>query len=82
MVSTFGSSLSPKQEELISNFLGPAGQVVTLYDADESGRQCSEDCVKRLSSKLYIKAINIEELGVKKPHQLSKEQAKTLTEQL
>jgi DNA primase len=67
VVSCMGSSMSETQEELIINFLGPAGQVLLLLDADAAGNKGSDNCLARLSSQLFVKDLDISPLA-KKPH--------------
>jgi hypothetical protein len=40
-----------------------------MFDADESGQACAQECYQKLGTKLFIKNIEIGEFG-KKPHQL------------
>ncbi len=71
-----GSSLSEKQEQLICDRLGPDGDVILLFDGDEDGLYCAEDCLFRLGQKLFVKAIDISQVA-RKPHQLTPEQLKS-----
>jgi DNA primase len=73
VVSLMGSVLSEKQEALIVDLLGQGGNVILLFDSDEDGQKCTQDCLQRLGSKLFVKAID---LGphARKPHQLAPEQ--------
>jgi len=77
VVALMGSQLSAKQAELIMERLGPDGKAALLFDADESGRKCTIDCLKKLSFKLYTKVIDIGPYA-KKPHQLNSSQIKEL----
>jgi DNA primase len=69
-VALMGSELSAEQERLIVEFLGRKGQVILMFDADESGRSCAEDCLKRLSRKVFVRVFDIDPKA-KKPHHLS-----------
>lgn len=69
VVALMGSVLSDEQVELIASALGPDGQAILLFDADEDGQQCAEDSLKRLGRKVFVKAIDISAYG-KKPHHL------------
>jgi len=69
-VSIMGSQLSIPQEQLITDFLGPHKRIVCMFDADEAGKKCAEDCLHRLSRKLYVKAADISPYA-QKPHQLT-----------
>jgi DNA primase len=71
-----GSVLSKEQEDLIADLLGPSGQVLLILDADESGRQCAADCLKRLGARLWVKADDIGQYA-RKPHQLTPEEIRT-----
>jgi hypothetical protein len=72
-----GSSLSEEQEALIVAALGPGGKAALLFDADDSGRLCTQESLSRLSGKVFVKAIDISPFA-KKPHQLTPEQIKAL----
>lgn len=76
-VALMGSILSEDQEKLITEFLGPAGRVLLLFDDDESGEHCTNDCLARLSPHLFVKALNIGPLA-KKPHKAKEEDLITL----
>jgi len=76
-VALMGSTLTEAQEVLIKDFLGPLGWVLLLFDDDESGQRCTEDCLLRLPKHLFVKALNIEPLALK-PHHASIEALKTL----
>jgi DNA primase len=69
-VTLMGSKLSDQQETLIADFLGPAGQVVLLFDADDAGRNCANDSLSRLSARLFVKTLDIGPLAPK-PHRAS-----------
>jgi len=67
-----GSQLSVSQEKLITDFLGPNGRLVCMFDADEAGKKCAEECLIRFGRKLYVKVLDISP-HAKKPHQLTSE---------
>ena len=73
-----GSVLSENQEDLIVEFLGSDGQAILLFDADEDGQKCSQDCLGRLGQKVFVKSLDVGLYDVRKPHQLSPEQIKQL----
>lgn len=77
VAALMGSSLSERQAELISGLLGPHGHIVLLFDADESGRKCTDDCLSRLKNRLFVKSIDVSPYG-KKPHHLNPEQLRGL----
>jgi DNA primase len=76
-LALMGSSLSEEQEALIVAALGPGGKAALLFDADDSGRLCTQESLSRLSGKVFVKAIDISPFA-KKPHQLTPEQIKAL----
>ena len=69
-IALMGSDMSISQEKLITDFLGPHKRIVCMFDADEAGRKCAEDCLNRLSRKLYVKVSGIDQFA-KKPHELT-----------
>jgi DNA primase len=69
-VALMGSELSREQERLIVEFLGRKGRAVLMFDADESGRHCAEDCLARLSRQVFVRVFDIDPKA-KKPHHLS-----------
>ncbi len=76
-LSLMGSVLSDEQENLIVDHLGSHGQVILLFDADEDGCKCTENCLARLSSKVFVKVIDISP-HARKPHHLTSEQIQNL----
>lgn len=77
VAALMGSVLGEEQEKLIVETLGPAGQVILLFDADEDGEHCTADALKRLSRGLYVKAPDLLSFA-HKPHHLTAEQAKAI----
>jgi DNA primase len=55
-VALMGSSLSLEQEELISVYFNRA---VLLLDGDEPGQLATDECLRRLGRKLWVKAIGL-----------------------
>jgi DNA primase len=68
-----GSRLTRSQEKQINRFLGPHKRVMCMFDADEAGEKCTLDCITRLSSSVFVKAVDISPYA-KKPHLLTSEQ--------
>jgi DNA primase len=68
-VSLLGSSLSEAQEDLICRHFN---RVVLLFDGDDAGRACTNDCAIRLSRRAWVRAISLPD-GCQ-PDQLSKEE--------
>jgi DNA primase len=71
-VAIMGSQLSVSQEKRLADSLGPHKRVICMFDADEAGKKCAEDCLNRLSRKLYVKVVDISPYA-KKPHHLTSE---------
>jgi len=69
-VAIMGSQLSAYQEKLITEFLGPHKRALCMFDADEAGKKCTEDCASRLRRNVYVKTADISPYA-KKPHQLT-----------
>jgi DNA primase len=76
-VALMGSVLSEHQEDLITRLLGPDGNAILMFDADDDGKKCTRSCLGRLCQKLYVKAIDLEPYA-RKPHQLSEDQISSL----
>lgn len=76
-VALMGSVLSPSQEDLIASFLGSDGICILMFDADEDGQKCTKDCLQRLSTRLFVRAVDISPYA-RKPHQLAPEQLKNI----
>jgi DNA primase len=72
-VALMGSHLSQDQANLIVDFLGPDGQATLMFDTDESGQECTKECLERLCAKVFVKALDISRYG-KKPHHLTRQQ--------
>ena len=71
-VAIMGSQLSASQEKLLTNFLGFHKRIICMFDADEAGRKCAEDCLSRMSPKVFVKVVDISSYS-KKPYQLTSE---------
>jgi len=65
-VALIGSSLSVRQEELLTKCFS---QIVLLFDGDAAGRGATEDCLRRLGRHCWMRAVSVED-GVQ-PDQLS-----------
>lgn len=55
-VALMGSSLSQEQEELLCQRFR---QAVLMFDGDEAGQTCTEDCLKRLASRLWVRVVEV-----------------------
>jgi DNA primase len=68
-VALMGSSLSPRQAELLAaNFTG----VVLMLDGDAAGRECTDKCLVELGRRMWVKAVMLPD-GIQ-PDQLSEEE--------
>lgn len=76
-VALMGSHLSEHQENLIVGHFDRPGGVILLFDSDDDGRKCADDCLLRLGKRLFVKAVDISPLS-RKPHHLNPEQFKSL----
>jgi DNA primase len=76
-VALMGSSLSPEQEKLIVEAVGPRGTVTLMFDEDEAGWSCREDVLSRLSVQVYVKVIGLGAKGAQ-PDSLTAEEVKNL----
>lgn len=66
-VALMGSSLSKQQEELlVQNFW----KVFLLFDGDDAGRACTDDCLKRLGRRMWVRALELPD-GIQ-PDQMSR----------
>ena len=77
VVALMGSKLCEPQKELILGYFKNAGGVLLMFDADEDGEKCTQQCLTELSPHLFVKKIDVSPFG-RKPHQLSPDQIKSL----
>jgi DNA primase len=54
-VALMGSTMSPEQERLIVETVGPKGRVLLALDSDEAGRRGSIDARNRLVSQVFVR---------------------------
>jgi len=54
-----GSHISPAQERLIVETVGPRGKVLMALDPDEAGRKGSADAVARLVSQVFVREVTL-----------------------
>jgi len=57
-VALMGSSLSAWQEEKLCEHFE---RIVLMFDGDDSGRKCTNDCLVRLGRRRWVRAIELEE---------------------
>jgi DNA primase len=55
VVALMGSAMSPEQERLIVETIGPKGRVLLALDNDEAGRKGSQDARNRLSTQVFVR---------------------------
>jgi DNA primase len=77
VVALMGSSLSPRQEELIRDHTNPWSQVLVMLDEDDAGRAGREDIARRLSRWLFVKVHVFATEGMQ-PDQLSADEVEQL----
>jgi len=70
-VAVMGASVSERQEEAIKSFLGVYGRLALLFDDDEAGKRCGDDCVRRFADGCFVRLGDIAKVGVKKPHEIN-----------
>ena len=63
VVSTMGSSLSPRQEELIVQIAGKNGRVLLMFDEDTAGRKGRLDACQRLSKHVPTRVVRFDTEG-------------------
>ena len=68
-VALLGSSLSENQTDLLATYFRRA---ILLLDGDKSGRQGTDDSLKRLGRRMFVKALELPE--GKQPDMLSREE--------
>lgn len=72
-VAILGSSLSETQEHLLAtNFK----QIILLFDGDAAGRKATDECLKRLARRAFVRVIELPD--GQQPDQLSAEELQSL----
>lgn len=61
VVALMGSSLSKTQEEMLCRLCEVDERIILFFDGDEAGRKGQTDANARLSRRLYVRAIELEE---------------------
>ncbi len=72
VVALMGSALSPTQEELIMQCVGPKGQIALMFDEDNAGHAARADALRRFASRAYVRVIELQRFG-RQPDELSTE---------
>ena len=75
-VAIMGSTLSEAQEQLIVDAVGPQGWVTLCFDGDQSGQACTQDTLERLSQRLFVRAVRLDENM--QPDDLQEEEVKAI----
>jgi DNA primase len=57
VVAIMGSSLSPEQERLIVETVGPKGRVLLAFDQDDAGRRGMAEAAERLTTKVFVRTV-------------------------
>ncbi|MDA2933234.1 CHC2 zinc finger domain-containing protein [Acidobacteria bacterium AH-259-D05] len=68
-VALLGSSLSEEQEELMASYFN---RVILLLDGDEAGRAATDECLRRLGQRIFVKALMLPE--GKQPDMMSRDE--------
>lgn len=75
-VAIMGSALSEIQERLIIDTVGPQGRVILCFDGDQSGRAATEDALERLSRRVFVRVVTLDDQV--QPDDLQPEEIKAL----
>jgi DNA primase len=67
VVALMGSFLSEAQTHLLRAALGPQGKVTLMFDGDEDGRKCQEQCLLELSHHMFVKVVELDD-GIQPDH--------------
>ena len=73
VVALMGCSMSEEQERLL---LAAADMVLIMLDGDEAGRQGTDEILRRLSRRMWVKSVNVPD--GRQPDQMSSEELQTL----
>ncbi len=60
-VALMGSSMSETQENLIVEAVGSQGRVTLCLDGDQSGVSGTHDALERLSQRIFVKAVKLDD---------------------
>ena len=77
VIALMGSSLSPAQEKLIVETLGPTGKAILMFDEDPAGQVCRDQVLARLASQVYVKIVPLGEEG-RQPDRMDIEEIQAL----
>jgi DNA primase len=72
-VALLGSSLSEQQEEMLA---AEFGRVILMFDGDDAGRSCAEDCARRMVRRMFVRTVEL--LDGQQPDQLGAEELQRL----
>ena len=68
-VALLGSALSQEQEELLATYFK---RVILMFDGDAAGRTATDECLKRLGRRIFVKALELPD--GQQPDMLSREE--------
>ena len=68
IVALMGSSLSDKQEEMLHRLCQVDERIILFLDNDEAGRKGQTDALRRLSKRLYVRAVELAESSAQPEH--------------
>ena len=77
VVALMGSFLSARQKELLVAAAGSQGKITLLFDEDEAGQKCREQCLDELSAHLFVRSLRLP-ADVGQPDQLTVDQVQQL----
>ncbi|MFO1486412.1 MAG: toprim domain-containing protein [Verrucomicrobiaceae bacterium] len=68
VVSIMGSSLSPKQEELLVEASAERSGILLMFDEDEAGRVGREKALVRLARRMFVRVVSLPQEGAQPDH--------------
>lgn len=68
VVSLMGSSLSPKQEELLVEASAERSGILLMFDEDEAGRAGREKALVRLARRMFVRVVPLPQEGAQPDH--------------
>lgn len=68
VVSIMGSSLSPKQEELLVAASADRSGIMLMFDEDEAGRGGREKALVRLARRMFVRVVPLPQEGAQPDH--------------
>jgi DNA primase len=59
VVAAMGCTVSPEQEKLIVETVGPRGKVLLAFDADDAGRRGMQEAAARLTPRVFVRTVEL-----------------------